>query len=223
MDLLNKKTGHNKLLYIIALTLIIIFCLFLLIRCMGIRITTNAVVLFIDNKSTTTYKINKLASPGTFKSIPIKTDENIGLGYAVFENETYYCIYGTLEYTDNFIVKYAPPDRPLLREEHRIKMKAEIVFKEEDIREGGAIEAHVYVFYDGHSFPAAWVDAEIKIDKVYSSSIRYTITEETILDYPFLDYTDARFDSKGVQLIRSCFDAFNSFLVINDFKEFHRK
>ncbi len=220
-NLLDKKS--NTLSRLIGVIIILTLCFFLLVKCLGISFFTNDVLLFIDNRSTTTYKREQLAYPSLFKTVIIKNDDNtVGLGYAIDENEYYYCVHGTKQYHG----KYYIPDSngmALYFEEHDISMKAEIVFKEDAIYEGAVLDAYVNIYYDGHIFNTAWIEAKITIEKIYSHRVSYRVDEILFVDGIFQNYAHTSFDSIGKSLIRDCFDAFNDFLIANNFKEFHRK
>lgn len=186
---------------------------------LGIRFTTNDVLLFIDNKSSSTYTREQLGSPDLFKTVTIKNDDSlIGLGCTMENNTYYYCIHGTKKYRGKFYSSY------LGSVEHDITMKAEIVFEENDICVGSTLDAYVVIYYDGNNSAGAWVEAKISFDEVGSNDyLRYTVDETTMLDYPFSNYNNVYLDSLSNLFIRDCFDAFNEFLIANDFKVFHKK
>lgn len=219
-NLINKKS--NTLSRLIGVIVILALCFFLLVKCLGISFFTNDVLLFIDNHSTTTYKREQLSYPSLFKTVTIKNDDiPVGFGYAKDGNEYYYCIHGTKQYHG----KYCVPDSngiAMFFEEHDITMKAEIVFKEDAIYEGAELDAYVNIYYDGHIFNTAWIEAKIKIEKIYAYRVSYSVDKTLFVDGIFQNYAHTSFDSIGSSLIRDCFDAFDDFLIANNFKEFHR-
>ena len=218
-NLLRKKKRLSPRVISLIITAAIILQLVIVAGAVAFKRTD--LIRFINKNSTMVYERESLFSPFNFKTVKISNDNNTSLGYSLHDNGIYYCIHSDKEYTQTFYIKDIKGN-VVYDQEHKIKAKAEIIFKEKDIQKGAALDGYVYFFADAYGIEVAELKVKMTVDRIYTNRVSFKMDNTLSVGSVFTQYDYTGFDAMGQTMLRECFETFNNFLITHDFERFHR-
>ena len=100
-----------------------------------------------------------------------------------------------------------------------------MVFQEKDLKKGEGATVDVYVFFyaEDDNDPIAQIDIKLTSDGVGFGKTRYNTIEVNSKFWNNYAKWNAHFSNQAWYFAGDCFEAFDDFLMVNDFDKFHRK
>ncbi len=203
MDIENTdliKSRNKKAICVIISVLLIIIILSNLIP-----VWKNPVKSTIKRDGNAVYNREELALPDSFKSILIDPNNMTWLGWSIKDDEDYYCLHASTEFSHSF---------SYLEDDEIITMKIELVFTEEDWL-NTRIDGYS-TFYSSKSFyePISCYWVYVNVDKKYVRSSAISSIHDT-------GRSDSSFSSLSNIFMREVIVSFDNYLDENDIKDFH--